>query len=64
MIGFSTPAGAVSVASTPVANTPACGGRCLADGRPSDLANISWAKNAVLGAAERELEWEARNDAA
>jgi hypothetical protein len=36
----------------------------LADGRPSDLANITWAKNAVLVAAEREIEWTARNEAA
>jgi hypothetical protein len=36
----------------------------LADGRPSDMANIAWAKNAVLIAAERELEWAARNEAA
>jgi len=33
-------------------------------GRLSDLANLSWAKNAVLVAAERELEWEARDVAA
>ena len=36
----------------------------LPSGQPSDMANISWAKNAVLVAAERELEWSARNDAA
>jgi hypothetical protein len=36
----------------------------LADGRPSDMANIAWAKNAVLVAAERELEWSIRNKAA
>jgi hypothetical protein len=30
------------------------------DGRMSDLASISWAKNAVLEEAVRELEWEAR----
>ena len=30
----------------------------------SDMANLSWAKNAVLVAAERELEWEARDIAA
>ncbi|HEY1748875.1 MAG TPA: hypothetical protein VGG11_19200 [Xanthobacteraceae bacterium] len=28
-----------------------------ADGRLSDVANLSWAKNAVLVAAARELEW-------
>lgn len=26
-----------------------------ADGRLSDMANVSWAKNAVLGAAERDI---------
>src|SRR5262249_37303443 len=31
----------------------------LYSGRLSDLANLAWAKNAVLTAAERELEWEA-----
>src|SRR5262249_47318855 len=31
------------------------------DGRLSDLGNLSWAKNAVLVAAERELEWEDPN---
>ena len=30
----------------------------------SDMANLSWAKNAVLVAAERELEFEARDIAA
>ena len=30
------------------------------NGRMSDLANLSWAKNAVLEEAIRELEWEAR----
>ena len=29
-------------------------------GQPSDMANLSWAKNAVLLAAERELEFEGR----
>ena len=33
-------------------------------GRLSDLSNLSWAKNAVLVAAERELEWGARDIAA
>jgi hypothetical protein len=33
-------------------------------GRLSDLANLSWSKNAVLEAATRELEWEVRQDAA
>lgn len=31
------------------------------DGRLSDLGNLSWAKNAVLIAAQRELEWEDPN---
>ena len=31
------------------------------DGQPSDIANLSWAKNAVLVAAERELEFEHRS---
>lgn len=34
------------------------------DGQLSDLANLSWAKNAVLNAAERELAWEARQSRA
>jgi hypothetical protein len=29
-------------------------------GQLSDIANLSWAKNAVLIAAERELEWDRR----
>ena len=36
----------------------------LANGRPSDMANITWAKNAVFVAAERELQWSTRNEAA
>ena len=36
----------------------------LSGGRLSDMANLAWAKNAVLIAAERELEWEARSRAA
>jgi hypothetical protein len=36
----------------------------LSGGRLSDMANLAWAKNAVLAAAERELEWEARQRAA
>ena len=32
----------------------------LSGGRLSDMANLSWAKNAVLEAAIRELEYEAR----
>jgi hypothetical protein len=32
----------------------------LSGGRLSDMANPAWAKNAVLVAAERELEWEDR----
>jgi hypothetical protein len=30
----------------------------LSCGRLSDMANLSWAKNAVLEAAIREIEWE------
>src|SRR5262249_37334811 len=30
------------------------------DGQPSDIANLSWAKNAVLVAAELELQFEDR----
>jgi hypothetical protein len=36
----------------------------LYGGRLSDKANLAWAKNAVLIAAERELEWEGRQRAA
>src|SRR6516165_11966399 len=36
----------------------------LSGGRLSDMANLAWAKNAVLAAAERELGWEARQRAA
>src|SRR5262249_15587487 len=36
----------------------------LFGGRLSDRANLAWTKNAVLAAAERELEWEARQRAA
>jgi hypothetical protein len=36
----------------------------LSGGRLSDRANLAWAKNAVLMAAERELEWEGRQRAA
>jgi hypothetical protein len=33
-------------------------------GRLSDMANLSWSKNAVLVAAERELDYEARHEPA
>jgi hypothetical protein len=36
----------------------------LPGGRLSDVANLAWAKNAVLVATERELEFEARQRAA
>ena len=36
----------------------------LSGGRLSDMASLAWAKNAVLAAAERELEFEARPRAA
>jgi hypothetical protein len=35
----------------------------LARGRLSDMANATWAKDAVLAAAVRELEWEANHRA-
>ena len=39
--------------------------RCvLSGGRLSDLANLPWARNAVMEAAVRELLFEARHDAA
>jgi hypothetical protein len=33
-------------------------------GRLSDMANLSWAKDAVLGDAIREIEWSVRHDGA
>src|SRR5262249_25711874 len=36
----------------------------LSRGRLSDMANLSWAKDAALAAAIRELEWEARDNRA
>jgi hypothetical protein len=36
----------------------------LPNGRPSDMANLTWSKNAVLVMAEREMEWESRHKAA
>ena len=36
----------------------------LSGGQLSDMANLAWAKNAVLVAAELELEWEERQRAA
>jgi len=33
----------------------------LSRGRLSDMANLSWAKDAALAAAIRELEWESRD---
>jgi hypothetical protein len=35
----------------------------LSGGRMSDMANLSWARAAVLEAAVRDLEWEARQSA-
>jgi hypothetical protein len=32
----------------------------LSGGRLSDMANLAWSKNAVLLAAEREMDWEQR----
>ena len=31
----------------------------LSRGRPSDMANLSWAKDAAVAAAVRELVWQA-----
>ena len=36
----------------------------LSGGRLSDMANLSWARNAVLESAVREIEWEERQQAA
>jgi hypothetical protein len=36
----------------------------LSGGRLSDMANLTWSKNALLDAAVRELEWEARREPA
>jgi hypothetical protein len=35
----------------------------LSQGRLSDMANLSWTKDAAMAAATRELEWEANNRA-
>jgi hypothetical protein len=35
----------------------------LSRGRLSDMANLSWAKDAALAAAIRELQWEAKHPA-
>ena len=35
----------------------------MSDGRLSDMANLSWARNAVMEAAVREIEWESRQAA-
>jgi hypothetical protein len=32
----------------------------LSGGRLSDMANLTWAKNAAMEAAARELDWQAR----
>jgi hypothetical protein len=36
----------------------------MSGGRLSDMANITWAKEAVYAAAERELEYEHHHEAA
>lgn len=36
----------------------------LSGGQLSDMANLTWARHAVMDAAIRELEWEARSKAA
>jgi hypothetical protein len=48
---------------TPDSKYPGMYRIALSGGRLSDTANLSWAKNAVLEAAIRELEYEARDAA-
>jgi hypothetical protein len=40
---------------------PAMWRSIMPDGRLSDMANLSWSKNAVLRSAEREIEYTARS---
>jgi hypothetical protein len=44
----------------PDAKWPGMWRSTMSGGRFSDMANLTWAKNAVLVAAERELDYEAR----
>ena len=46
----------------PDANHPGMWRCVLSGGRLSDMANFSWARNAVLEAATRELQYEARGN--
>ena len=48
----------------PDAKHPSMWHSVLSGGRLSDMANLAWAKNAVLVAAEIELEYEERSRAA
>jgi hypothetical protein len=47
----------------PDAKYPGMWRSTLSGGRLSDMANLAWAKNAVLVAAERELDYEAKGNA-
>jgi hypothetical protein len=49
--------------SSLIANTRACGDVSCPVAALSDMANLSWARNAVLEAATRELQYEARHGA-
>jgi len=44
----------------PDSNHPGMWRTVLSGGRLSDTANLSWARSAVMEAAIREIEWEAR----
>ena len=60
MIGFCSPVLAASAALCQIQNNPGMWRSVKAGGQLSDMSNLSWAKNAVLIAAEREPEWEDR----
>jgi hypothetical protein len=47
----------------PDAKHPGMWRSVMSGGRLSDMANLSWARNAVLEAATRELQYEARTAA-
>ena len=51
---------AASAALCQIQNNPGMWRSVKAGGQLSDMSNLSWAKNAVLIAAEREPEWEDR----
>ena len=48
----------------PDANYPGMYRSVKSGGRLSDMANLSWSKDAVMSAAIRELEWEGRHQPA